>query len=279
MRRILLFGASDAGKTTYGAQLYERANLGGALKLRTTPEDMQVLESALESLANSRMPERTRRESYGTLILPVQDASGQAVDIAWPDYGGEQFLDILQQRILSQDWVERVREADGVLLMIRPETTRVALDVLEAPRRAQGPAERDDDAEAVPDLQPDAQYVEFLQLLRYVRNEGRLQRSQTPIVVLLSCWDELTDPGRPQEELGKRYPLLDAYLKGAWRAEVVQIYGLSATGDSLDSGIEGALRYADPSTRGYLVEVDGRHEPDLTHPVAWLLAQTDARHA
>ena len=276
MKRLLLLGASDAGKTTYGAQLYQRANRGGALRLRHTPDDMRVFESAIEALASGSVPEHTRRETSGAITLPVEDAHGQTVDIAWPDYGGEQFLEILQQRTLARDWVERVREADGVLLMIRPETTRVSPDVLEAPRRSQAPAERDEDAEAAVDLEPDAQYVELLQLLRYVRGEGRLRRSTLPFAVLLSCWDELVDPGSPHDELRTRYPLLNAYLEGAWRPENVQITGLSAIGGPPD---DPATRNSDPSSRGYLVGEDGQREPDLTRPVAWLLAQTNAPHA
>ena len=276
MIRLLLLGASDAGKTTYGAQLYERVNRGGALKLRHTPDDMKVLESALEALASGGMPEHTRRETSGTITLPVEDAHGRNVDIVWPDYGGEQFLDILQQRTLARDWVKRVREADGMLLMIRPETTRAVPDVFEAPHRSQVPAERDEDAEAAVDLEPDAQYVELLQLLRHVRSEGRLRRSTLPFTVLLSCWDELIDPGSPHDELRKRYPLLSAYLEGTWQSENVQIIGLSAIGGS---PADPTILNSDPSTRGYLVEEDGRREFDLTRPVAWLLTQTDAPHA
>lgn len=267
------------------AQLYERATSmpDASLALKTTPSQMKVIEEALQRLLEGKAPEHTRIGTTGTIVLPLVTSNGSEVNLVWPEYAGETFRKVLQGRHLTHVWQERVLNADGIVLLIRPLLKPGPRDVLAAPRRTEGDAPRASDAEDEQDqpLAPDAQFVELLQLLRYARSDGRLRRCTIPLTVVLSCWDELRledqSPHPPLVELTKHYPLLAAYLEGAWDPKKVIVLGLSAWGGPFTEDLGPKFAELGPSGRGYMIDQAGKEHPDLTRTLTWLIETIRAR--
>ena len=304
---VLILGSAEAGKTVYAVQFYERALHGGALSATTAAEDEMMIAHARERLQLGRKPVRTKSEDKRTLLLDVTNARKKTLQLRWPDYAGEDFASILRRRVLPADWQPQVQAASGVILMIRPEVERPSPNVLQRavladeatstsqvnaspPDHTQSPlaaevastsqndAPPPDQAQSAPEpptrqraeLQPDAAYVEFLQVLRYARGEGRRTQADWPLLVLLSCWDEVQAPGSPNDLFRTRYPLLFAYVQSTWPEQLRCVYGLAALGQPLTDGDNPGVQDRPLAEQGWYVDADGRHT-DLTIPVAWLM--------
>lgn len=283
MSEVLLLGVSDSGKSVYGAQLlgrFENPDVSTALRLRDTPESFKALQAAQEALQGGRYPVRTPYDTQETISLPLVDGSGRVVDLMWPEFAGEAFREeVVDARHLSKAWVQRTSSAGGALLMIRPSLEGDAPGV---GATNGGVTDRtpgtDTQQSAATALAPDARYVEVLQLLLLARGWNRQVRARWPLAVVLSCWDEIDADGRlsPAEVLIDRYPLLHMFLRGAWSADDVEVFGLSATERRLQFGVDGydeRFVDADPSRQGYVVTRSGDRSQDLTLPIAWLLGR------
>lgn len=289
MRSVLVLGESHSGKTVYGAQLFGRLrHTEASLELIQQPDDILLLKHAFESLQVGQTPNHTSSSTNGVLRFPLRlRKDGSEHQVVWPDYGGEQFQKILTSRLLEPLWVERVKEASGVLLLIRPSRTRINPDVLQRALSV-----KDEGYETSEDQEPlglplDSQYVEMLQLLMHLRGISRKPRYNWPLMVLLTCWDELEDADlQPVGLLQKNLPLLYQYLQGAWDQEHYQVMGLSALGrslkgkdpsdDSWKPAVAGSEVFDEefidltPQKMGYLVQ-EGEKTSDLTLPLAWLM--------
>jgi Double-GTPase 1 len=280
MSSLLVVGASKAGKTVYGAQFYLRTQAGAVLTSEGEADDLSIFHKAIEAITHGKKPERTKDDESRTLTLQVRDVAGRLMALSWPDYAGESFGDLLKRRIFTEEWLTRVQGASGMLLMIRPDVIDMPVDALNGKRKTSKTkavvlpvAEQDVPQERLVPLLPDARYVEWLQMMRHLRGEGRLERSDWPLTVMLSCWDELRAPGTPAQELQRSCPLLASYLRGIWNPESMRIYGVSALGQSFDhpDQINRGFLEKRPEEQGYVVTPEGTRQADLTLPVAWVL--------
>lgn len=277
---ILLLGVSQAGKSTYGGQLLHRFELADgrtALREEHRPEHTRALDSVVDALLEGREAERTAQTTHDRVTFHLQDRAGGAVDLVWPEFGGESFKNrVLLARALPKQWAQDTREADALLLLLRPavdaEAPGLGANGRAVQSRQPGTDEDDDPTLVIP--QPDARYVELLQLIQHVRGFPRRDRADLPLVVALTFWDELREQySTPHEALRASYPLLAVYLRGAWRPDVWLAYGLSPQGRSLHHGPSGQdSEFADagPTANGFVALPDGTSDPDLTLPLAWL---------
>lgn len=286
-RSLLLIGTSGTGKTVYGGQLLGRLQLGlGAMSLRTEPDTIEPLFDAWQSLARGRTPPRTARGTYKELVLPVSAPGLGPVDLVWPDYSGEQISDVVVRRHIPDAWRERVVGADGLLVFVRPKLVKQPIDIITRPlpeiRSAHREAEEPPPAEVVEGASTawasQADLVELLQILLYLRSESGVRRiANLPLSLAISCWDEL--PGSlgassPREVLRTMMPLLDEYVHATWEDGSASVIGVSAQGRSLlPHGVDEAFADEGPENQGFVVQPAGQRTPDLTWPVVDLLAR------
>lgn len=274
---ILLLGISQAGKSTYGGQLlhrFEQANGQPALREARRPKHTRALDSVVDALLEGREADRTAQTTHDRVTFHLQDQSGEAVDVVWPEFGGEAFKNkVLLPRMLPHQWAQDTREADALLLLLRPAMDTEAPG-LEANGRAVKSRQPGTDKDADPTLvipQPDARYVELLQLIQHVRGAPRRERANLPLVIGLTFWDELRERhNTPQDALHVAYPLLAAYLRGTWRPDAWRAYGLSPQGRPLHQGQDTEFADGGPTANGFVALPDGTPDPDLTLPLAWL---------
>jgi hypothetical protein len=100
---------------------------------------------------------------------------------------------------------------------------------------------------------------------RRLHNRGLIP----PLVVLLSCWDELQLPAgsKPGDLLDAQLPLLASFVRSNWGGRA-SVLGLSALGVELDmKKVNDAFIDRGPENSGFVVEIDGKSDPDLTIPI------------
>jgi Double-GTPase 1 len=274
---LVLLGGPHSGKTHYAGQLYGRLRRRpGVMRLREaqgTPADLTALTDVLRCLGEGRAAEHTSVLSWAEVLLPLVDQHGNAMDLRWPDYGGEQLREVFKQRSVPEAWQKRLTNADGWVLLIRLKGVVTYPDALS--ELIKHPSERNEGAARADTWDDNAYWVELLQLLLHVAGLGTTERIRRPgLAVLLSCYDELEkDDVPPREVLAGALPLVSSFIQSNWADEAVSIWGLSALGRLLEKSSADETFIDDgPERQGWIVSPEGgQRDADLTKPLAWLL--------
>ena len=122
-------------------------------------------------------------------------------------------------------------------------------------------------------LSDQARLIELMQVLTYIWSTAN-ERSGgfPPLVVLLTCWDEMDSPGKPIDELCSRLPMFVDFVASNW--EESSVLGLSALGRALDKKDtrQGLHRTEAPSDLATWCWRTAGTPADLTHPIRRLIA-------
>lgn len=275
---VLVLGGPSAGKTHYAGQLLGRLRHDRQGKLRLRPGgvgDLSKLEEVLSCLEEGRAAGHTPADTWTGIQCELETCDGANVLLEWPEYAGERLFSIVEQRVLPTEWRESVKKATGWILFVRPSSLQIYEDLLErptdiTPEHAQGD-ECQVDGKGWDDR---ARYVELLQMLIFAAGHSTFRRMMIPrLAVVLSCWDELEEPGTPEATLASRLPLVDAFIRSIWQDDAWSVWGLSSLGRSL-SPVEQDAEFAQvgPEHFGYVIPPGNTEQvKDLTAPVAWLL--------
>jgi hypothetical protein len=296
---LLIIGGTKAGKTHYGGQLLRRLETKTyPLRIVVAPDDRTPFREVLDALAQGRSAPHTSTLFYRESIWQVR-RPGDAThsDLVWPDYGGEQIADIVKKRQVSEPWVQRIRESSGWLFFVRPNTITAPEDILDRPRARERmksgadpecadhePPKDATETDATPTvtlpkltLEHQAGLVELLQALLFVKQAGSVnQLREPPLVIVLSCWDEIpnSDSAKPADVLRLRLPLLSQFIKATWRPDRTEIMGLSALGRALrDDVSDEDFRDNGPERQGWCISQTGEKLNDLTLPVTELMGK------
>lgn len=266
--RLALFGESNVGKTHYGGQLLSRIETETcALKLRAAPTDITPFEEVRTKLNSGLPAAHTPSAVYRESIWPVNTDTGEALDLTWPDYGGEQVRQLIDTRRMGQEWLDRVQAAHGWILMVRPNLAKPDDDIFSKPL---GDVRRPTlESETRPHRTMQARLVELLQLMLHARSQPK-PRYLPALIVLLSCWDELrvADGTKPDDELEARLPLLSSFISSRWGPSKSAVFGLSAleTALSPETANEEFMNRG-PENFGYVISPNGERASDLTLPI------------
>lgn len=270
-KSILLIGESGVGKSHYGAQLLKRLmQEDGRIKMRGAATNLQPFEAVMASLDAGLSADHTATAVYHESRWPIIDEQGRKADLIWPDYGGEQVKNIIDDRQLPRAWLTRIAESSEWLLMIRLQTTRAADDIFSRPLTSlKGNSEEAREKR----LSDQARLIELLQILLYAQSTSGSRMDRLPrLVVLLTCWDEMTNPGTPIDVLHDRLPMFGDFVASKWTT--CSVLGLSALARSLDRKKPDKDYVTQGSEQfGYVVLEDAAQSPDLTLPIQKLLAE------
>jgi len=269
-KSILLIGESDVGKSHYGGQLLKRLmQEDGQLRMNGAASNLEPFEAVMACLDAGISADHTPITTYHESHWPIVDNEEQEADLIWPDYGGEQIQNIVDERQLPQDWLNRITHSSAWLLLIRLQKIRADDDVFSRPLESlKGRVTKAWDA----GLSDQARLIELMQVLIYIWSTANERSARfPPLVVLLTCWDEMESPGKPIDELRKRLPMFADFVASNW--EKASVLGLSALGRALDKETPDEEYIAKGAERfGYVVLEDGRDIGDLTHPIRRLIA-------
>ena len=263
-------GESDVGKTHYGAQLLRRLNLtDGALKMSGAPSSIEPFEAALEKISLGLAAGHTPGSYYADSVWPVEDELGNKADLVWPDYGGEQIKTLVNSKRLPATWRDRIIDSAGWLVMVRPTRTVINEDAL----TRSGTASHADDTVAV-SLSGQARVIELLQMLLFIRSASANHLEvPPPLVLLLSCYDEINTELAPDNYIETFLPLIDQFLKTNWPSDRRSVFGLSALGQALNEQTpDMVFAQAGPEFHGYVLSPEGSRLSDLTVPVRMFMS-------
>ncbi len=270
-KSILVIGESGVGKSHYGGQLLKRLmKEDGRIRMDGAATNLEPFEAVMARLDAGLSADHTTTAIYHESRWPVVDDEGGKANLIWPDYGGEQIKNIIEDRRLPHAWLKRIAQSSAWLLLIRLQGTRVDDDIFSRPLTS---LERNSREPGKASLSDQARLIELLQMLVYAQSNSDRSRSRLPcLVVLLTCWDEMESPGKPIEELHKRLPMFGEFVESNW--EDSSVLGLSALGQALDKEAPDESYIAQGSEQfGYVVLEDGSHSTDLTLPIRKLLAE------
>ena len=269
-KSILLIGESDVGKSHYGGQLLKRLmQEDGRIRMDGAATNLEPFEAVMAKLDEGLSAGHTPITTYDESHWPIIDDEGRKADLIWPDYGGEQIKNIIDERRLPRVWMNRVARSSAWLLLIRLQKIRAEDDIFSRPLASLKGSSTE--AREVP-LSDQARLIELLQMLVHVRStsDGRMRRLPR-LVVLLTCWDEMETHEKPMDVLHKHLSMFSDFVASNW--EEPAVLGLSALGRRLDSQDPDEDYITHGSEQfGYVVLEDGTPSPDLTLPIRKLLA-------
>lgn len=269
-RNVLLLGVRDSGKTTLLVQLQGRIDAArGHLRSRGAPRTLGPIEAGLKRLQQGLAVEHTPKRTEVELDLPAQTVGGQALDIALPDYAGEDLEALMRLRRLPEHWRELARNADRWLVVVRLSKHLDLPDIVSKPigDLAQASAAEPVEDEPLDVLPIDMWAVELLQVLTYARQRKDGAEHKPSLGLVLSCWDELniSEDTVPSALAAEKLALLHAYCQANWTVSEYAVYGVSAQGRMLDKTTpDEEFLDKGPQAMGWLVQPDGSRTDDLT---------------
>tara|TARA_R110002072_G_scaffold38314_20_gene111053 strand:- start:29703 stop:30530 length:828 start_codon:yes stop_codon:yes gene_type:complete len=273
-RRLLVLGEYDVGKSHFAAQLLGRLNQEqGVLRMEGAPETLEPYETALARINSGKAAPHTSQDAYVESCWPLVDRTGRKIDLQWPDYGGEQLRAIRDRRSMPADWRNRIIASGGWIVMLRISHQQLSDDIFTRPLAVPGSDRQPPESFEV---SQQAQLVDFLQWLMFVRGSGTLTRVATPpLMLLLSCWDELPQAEQglaPVNVLKGRMPMIAGFAEANWEPSALHVLGLSSLERPLsEDAIDSEFVDRGPEAFGYVVLPDGRRDPDLTLAIAAMI--------
>lgn len=272
---ILLIGKPHSSKTVFLSQLYSKLlNKKSKLRLYKSGIDLTPISGAREALALGEEPQPTPAEKSINFYLPIQIDEKQ-VDLKCPEYGGEQVLEIVENRELNKEWTFSIQESDIWVLFIRLNNINKSLDISDvAYSENQGERPGVESSDVEDKLSDESFFIELLQILLYARNfDYHHINDRIKLTVVLTCWDEMNTKDNPRILLQSKLPLLLEFMESNWDEKYLNLVGLSAQGLSLKSA-ENKEKYEidGPEEYGYIILPDGTKVNDITQLIELALS-------
>ena len=264
---ILIIGGPNSGKTHFGGQLYLRFRCDEYnYRISTPPEDLTVFQEVVDCLYDGRSATHTNVDSHKNLSLEVVDSKGYVTSISFPDYGGEQVKQIVDNRQINELWRSQIIGSNNWIFFIRLDEVAEIEDIVNRPLPES--VSTKNNADAVLKISDNAFFVELLQMLLFAKQVPLKQNITIPqLMVVLSCWDALKlDEGTtPVMLLKSKLPLFYEFVSNLWNEKDLDIVGLSSTGKTLsDKKSDDEYLSDSPENFGYIILPDGKKEKDLT---------------
>jgi len=259
----LIIGGYSTGKTTALVQLFGRLrSADSSLRIVNQPASLEAVRSGLAALASGRQVSHTPAGTEVLQELQVRGPGGSLVEISIPDYDGESIDSIVEDRRVPESWRQQALHARRWILFVRLDRMEPLPEFLSVDAGAGLDGEREQSP-----MPLDLRLVELLQILGYER--ARASRRDPELLVVLSCWDELTpqppETVTPTDVLSDRMPLLHSFVTNRWSSGSHAVVGLSSQGRVLvDTTPDQDFINRGPDQMGYLVRSDATRTDDLT---------------
>lgn len=268
LKKSLIIGIPDSGKTHLAGQLFGRAENGKfTLKLRYQPTDISIFKEILQKLSDGKSASHTSVGFHEAITLPLESKDGKEFDLIYPDYGGEQIINMVKNRKISNQWQNAVMESTEWLLLIRADRIERPLDLLSNfYKRAISNGKTPHSLfKGIPE-NTSPFYIELFQMLLW--NRGKFvegDQGMPNLSVLLTFWDKLNDKHiLPKTFLKEKLPLFQSYIEHHWKKNY-KVLGLSSTGKTLsENEPDEEYQIKGPHQFGYWVSSDGQKDTDLT---------------
>jgi hypothetical protein len=272
---ILFAGMPSSGKSTYIAALRH------LILANDVPCGLELVELSSDNAHVNRLErdwilcqpvERTQTSSEAWVELTVrQVSSGQIRRLTVPDLRGEAFEQPAVVGTCSNEILEVVESADGLILFTnanKPNDTLLISDLADMQFEADGnspSAPKPFDARQMPE---EVKIVEFLQLI----NRRPRQSKPRKLAIVASAWDvvDSANSGDPETWLAQNRTMLHQFLTHNPDWWTFRTYGVSAQGGILPDDKVRLAALAKASERIKVVG-HGALQHDLAAPLLWLI--------
>ena len=270
--KILVIGGPNEGKTHFSGQMYLRLrHKEGRFKITNVPDDFSGFDEVLGALYDGRSAQRTYSGADEELVLSLEDSkTGNLIDLTFPDYAGEQIVNLVEHRMVAPAWKEKILESNAWALLIRPSLLKIPEDIITRPPDEKLLGVQGANGQENMKMSSTLFFVELLQMLMHIKRMSNSSNEEVlpRLVVLLSCWDEILKENpnvKPAKYMSEKIPLVNEFIEANWEKEDFTILGLSSTGRKLDDK-KPNKEYLNkgPEQMGYFMTSENKEEKDLT---------------
>jgi hypothetical protein len=284
---FLLIGLPSTGKTSFLAALWyaiqQNESPTGLVLKRLEGDNAypnKIRDAWLAFKPVGRNP--TDSESFVSMRLK-RSSSDEEAHLTFPDVSGESFKQQWTSRQLPASYEKCLREANGGILFIHPDSIKHPLRIEEVDDLAAliddsvavelaAPAGPPPAASHVPwDIEKASTQVQLVELLQFMMGRPAFRRPFR-LVIAVSAWD-LVAPSkiRPEDWVARELPLLRQFLSAHRKTFEVSFYGVSAQGGKYEGEDKKAMETKLPATRIEVVGEGVKNKHDITEPLLWLM--------
>ncbi|NMM62215.1 hypothetical protein HBE96_05850 [Clostridium sp. P21] len=273
LKRCYIMGLPNAGKTTYLAALWyslNNASMQNRIKLNTIG-NAKYLADLSKRWVNADQLDRTKLGYEETEIsIDIIDENKNIFNLRFPDFSGETFQNQYEKREISDELVEYIRSADGILMFINVNDIKGITFITDMPNDSiplQDKAEMGERNYPVRNPKQDdpiqIQVIELLQFVKLIKNN-----KVSNLGIVLSAWDltkNLKVKLTPEEYIKKEMNMLWQFLKSN-NIFLTSFWGVSAQGGELESR-DDLLNIDEPMKRIVVESNCGEISHDITLPI------------
>lgn len=263
-KKYYIIGLPDSGKTSFIGALgcfLVSPDIGDAILCLDKINDMDYISQVAEQWAKCEKVIRTSKTAFYNISLHLQNKETDSkTNITMPDQSGETFRRIINSKVIDEEMYKQLSECGEILIFINP--SRIKRDALipDIPKEIRTETDEKIDMTSEPHLNIQAEYVQMLQYLYYIR------KGLTNLKIIVSAWDMYPEYELPEDVLKDRVPLVWQYLHTNVEYFHCEYWGISAQGGDLNIEKEKIklLEYENNIERITVVNHQGEKSNDIT---------------
>lgn len=281
-KKVLLAGMHNTGKTTFIAALW--------YMLSNFDDDAQIRLGSLEKgedhylklicdcwMSFNPVPRTSQTKTKGEqVVINIKKTStDESISLDIPDFSGETFKNHFDNREWDTDYVETIKNLDGIILFVNPtdENNKPKLLVLrnEILQNFYGINPTNEGVAFIPyDTSHTSNQVKLVDCLQFIEKYSEI-KWPIKLSLVVSLWDKVDEAYEgvinPELWIKQNLPLLFQYLNCNKEIFISNYFGISAQGG--DYKDREALAELDPMKRVKVREGDNIHE-DISRPILWI---------
>lgn len=267
-KKYYIIGLPDSGKTSFigalGYYLISDETNDSAFYLDNI-NDMDYINQVAEQWVKCEKAIRTSKTAFYNISLNLRNKETDSqINVSLPDQSGETFRHIINRKAIDEAIYKQLSECGEMLIFINP--SRIKRDALipDIPEEIRTETDAKVDMTSEPHLNIQAEYVQMLQYLYYIR------KNAINLKIIVSAWDMYQEYELPEKVLKDRVPLVWQYLHTNEEQFHCEYWGISAQGGNLDIKEEKQklLEYENYIERIIVVNHRGEKSNDITSILA-----------
>lgn len=299
VNKIILLGLPESGKTSFLAALsyysdssVETKNLRQYQLSSNTTYTTSLVQNWLKGQKQERTKIATSTSSDTIVELYLEEIStGEKFILHVPDYYGESFENQFNDRLIEIDYLNQIKQAEGMILFINPEKVKEAtlIEDIQIANKIRDkinlnfPLETPEDPNALDkneaiepfNVEESPTQVVIVDLLEM--NLFYLDKLPIRLSVVISAWDiilkdmpDLT----PMKWIEKTLPLLYQFLVSNSERILFKVFGISALGGNIENEAElqDLMALPEPAKR-IIVQEETNKNHNIASPIEWILNQ------
>lgn len=282
INNLLIIGEPATGKSNFLRMLAYNWSLKSSPVIQTKTPSKLLSQDVLQGYIIDRT-----QEAYKNVQWRLR-YQGKEIEIELPEYNGEEFLELTQTNEWKQEWLERIQECKGIILVISSDKDNVY--DLARPAESQVETKNNEKSEDDKSLNHDLDYIAFFQQLFYIKKISRKSKKKLPLVIVMNFWDKILKEKleiSPEQKLKSAMPWFYEFINTNWHKDFLNIYGISPLGDHAEQlfvkskypknptkkALEAKERFVkDLKSQSWVVTNDKPKEKieNLSLPIIWL---------